>query len=110
MTYRIEDLRSTTIFSVAIYEVDRAYGGPEEGGWWFDTGEIVQRCRIRQFRDEEEAFACCRRINRLLHHLRETHPQPYGLSSVCYSGGHYAAEVHEGLPPARYPEERPFYE
>lgn len=23
---------------VNIYEVDRAYGGSEEGGWWYDTG------------------------------------------------------------------------
>lgn len=26
---------------LAVYEVDRAYGGPEEGGWWFDCGRLV---------------------------------------------------------------------
>lgn len=26
------------IMYVNIYSVGRAYGGPEEGGWWFDTG------------------------------------------------------------------------
>src|SRR5947207_1725457 len=26
-------------FSVAVYRCDRAYGGPEEGGWWYDFGE-----------------------------------------------------------------------
>lgn len=26
---------------LAVYEVDRAYGGPEEGGWWFYTGSLV---------------------------------------------------------------------
>lgn len=26
---------------VAVDELSRHYGGPEEGGWWYDTGEIV---------------------------------------------------------------------
>ena len=26
-------------YTVAIFFVDRAYGGPEEGGWWYDFGE-----------------------------------------------------------------------
>ena len=26
-------------FVVQMYEVGRAYGGPEEGGWWYDFGE-----------------------------------------------------------------------
>jgi hypothetical protein len=25
------------IRTIALYEFDRAYGGPEEGGWWFTT-------------------------------------------------------------------------
>src|SRR4051794_29723324 len=27
---------------VNVYEVDRAYGGAEEGGWWFDTGQAIE--------------------------------------------------------------------
>jgi hypothetical protein len=27
---------------VNVYLVDRAYGGPEEGGWWYDTGELLR--------------------------------------------------------------------
>ena len=26
---------------VSVYEVDREYGGPEEGGWWYDNYELV---------------------------------------------------------------------
>ena len=33
-------------YVVAFYAVDRAYGGPEEGGWWFDTGELVRLHRV----------------------------------------------------------------
>ena len=31
---------------VNLYLVDRAYGGGEEGGWWYPTGEFVS-CRGR---------------------------------------------------------------
>jgi len=27
---------------VNVYIVDRAYGGPEEGGWYYDTGELIE--------------------------------------------------------------------
>ena len=30
------------------YEVWQAYGGPEEGGWWYDAGEPVQSVLISQ--------------------------------------------------------------
>lgn len=26
--------------SIGLYETHRAYGGPEEGGWWFDAGDL----------------------------------------------------------------------
>ncbi|CAG0982501.1 hypothetical protein RHIZO_01814 [Rhizobiaceae bacterium] len=31
-----------TTYVLAFYEIDRAYGGPEEGGWWYDTGRLVR--------------------------------------------------------------------
>jgi hypothetical protein len=27
---------------VNVYAIKRCYGGPEEGGWWFDAGEPVE--------------------------------------------------------------------
>ena len=26
---------------VSVYKADRAYGGPEEGGWWYDVYDLV---------------------------------------------------------------------
>jgi hypothetical protein len=26
---------------VSVYQVERAFGGPEEGGWWYDTYQLV---------------------------------------------------------------------
>lgn len=30
---------STRICYLNVYETGRSYGGPEEGGWWYNTGE-----------------------------------------------------------------------
>ena len=27
---------------VNVYEVSQCYGGPEEGGWWFTAGELIE--------------------------------------------------------------------
>lgn len=95
-----------TIYSVAIYNEQLAYGGPEEGGWWYDAGEIVAR-PVRYFRDEEQAFAYARRINRHLHNLINDRKR-YRYSDVN-SDGRIVADVHAGHPPQFYPQERPRY-
>jgi hypothetical protein len=30
------------IWYVNIYETNRAYGGHEEGGWYYDTGDLLK--------------------------------------------------------------------
>lgn len=40
-------------FSVAIYETDRAYGGPEEGGWWYNVGKRIDET-VRTFPNTDE--------------------------------------------------------
>lgn len=37
---------------VSVYEHSRAYGGPEEGGWWYDLYTLDS---TKQFYDREEA-------------------------------------------------------
>jgi hypothetical protein len=32
-----EDKKTNTVYYVNVYGVGRAYGGGEEGGWWYDT-------------------------------------------------------------------------
>lgn len=39
---------------VNVYRVDRAYGGPEEGGWWFDTGEPIHTLEFRSKREAQD--------------------------------------------------------
>ena len=89
---------------LAFYEIDRAYGGPGEGGWFYDTGTFVRAIALHF--DERTAIDAMHRANRLLARLQR-HRTP--VSSVTYSGGRYRAFVFSGLPPARFPAERPRY-
>jgi hypothetical protein len=94
-------------YTVAVYLIDKAYGGPEEGGWWYEygfpSGEHVEY--MRGFADENSA-------NKYVHELsatvEELNKGRRDINSVL-SCGIYRAEVCEGLPKA-YPSEKPHYE
>ncbi len=94
--------------TVAVFLVDRAYGGPEEGGWWYDTGEPAHEYArfTRGFRNDAPAAAYAARLNRVLcdNLNKGRHP----ISSVL-SKGRYRALVCDGNP-RPYPETRPHYE
>ncbi len=95
-------------FLVAAYEVNRCYGGPEEGGWWFDAGELIRILKV--FKAEPQAIEFCRRLNFRLH-SRKFGPNAgrRELSSVL-SDGEVEARLFEQSAPEYYPEQRPHYE
>ena len=41
---------------VNVYSVTRHYGGPEEGGWWYNAGEPIES---RLIADEDEGVPIC---------------------------------------------------
>lgn len=92
-------------YTVAVYLCDRAYGGPEEGGWWYSTGALVRA--VRRFKSEERAIRFAYRMNELLAVTLNKGRRP--ISSVL-SDGRYAAEVCDGEPVSHYPEIVPHYE
>ncbi len=87
-----------TRFVVAFYEVGRAYGGPEEGGWWYDTDELRRPLKIAHFQGEADELAD--RANRLLAHLLR---HQRSADSVAYAGGQYEAYVFEDAAPRSFP-------
>jgi hypothetical protein len=95
----------STKYVVATYLVDKAYGGPEEGGWWYECGEHVRTHRV--FGNEDAANKYCRRLNDLLHVTLNKGRR--SISSVL-SEGQYAADVYENAAPKFFPETRPYYE
>lgn len=97
--------------SAAIYFEDRYYGGPEEGGWWYDAGEPVLRdtelaIRTRFFATAKEAYEYASRVLQPICDKRNKGRRP---TSSMASEGAYAPHVTRGLP-APFPEHRPHYE
>ena len=95
-------------YSVAVYLVDLAYGGAEEGGWYYSCGipsdEHVEF--TRGFADEDSAYAYARELNQ--NHGDDWNRGRASINSVLSQGAYYA-EVREGNP-SPYPKERPYYE
>lgn len=74
----------TKLKYVSVVEVDKHYGGPEEGGWWFDSWVVQEVLGPLPL---EEAWA-------LADELREGKWRSTGKSSsVIYSGGDYQCWV-----------------
>lgn len=108
-------------WTVAIYLVDLARGGPEEGGWYYQTGERVDHAldgvpEAFTFNSFNAAFGksaeeCARIFAEQLQKIIEDGPNKgrREISSVL-SEGRYQAQVYNGHPPAHYPERRPHYE
>jgi len=70
---QLSDLETDMTYTVAVFEVDRAYGGHEEGGWWFNCGQPLEKSAQlphgparKRFRKLNQARAYARRLNALL--------------------------------------------
>lgn len=97
-----------TSYLVSVYLEDRAYGGPEEGGWWYTVGQLIRTVKI--FKSEEKAYEYCRRLNQKLR-SRTFGPNEgrRDISSVL-SDGEFVADVYPDFAPKHFPEQRPHYE
>lgn len=105
-----EEAQARKFYTVAIYMEDRAFGGHEEGGWYFDTATLVMEPRaavlLRGFDNEKDAFDYADTLNdTTIPEWNEGRPD---ISSVL-SEGCYRAIVNEGMPQPYYPEETPRY-
>lgn len=85
--------------NVNIYHEWRAYGGPEEGGWYYNTGDPVGTIRADS---NEEARKIASALWDVLSDLDKANRR--GYDSWRYS---VSVEYHKGR---HYPTERPHYE
>ena len=95
-------------YIVAVYDTGLKYGGPEEGGWWYDAGRLVRM--VRMFRSEQRAYDYAQKLNARLR-SREFGPNKgkHEYTSVL-SEGEVAAQVHENSCPEFFPDRTPRYE
>ncbi len=92
-------------FYLVVSSTSRHYGGPEEGGWWYDRTEVVE---VRKAFTLEQGLFHARK-------LRENYPQPkYNRFSMANRGeGDTRIHLCYGEDDPRWPtesKERPRYE
>ena len=84
---------------VNVYEMDRSYGGPEEGGWWYTTLEPIQSVLFENLKEAETYWA----------YMEKKYPRNFKSGNVNYGGGDYLVCIEQRF--AQYsPEETPRYE
>lgn len=88
---------------VNVFLTDKAYGGPEEGGWWYHTGQLI---RSKQYRTQELA-EMAKRVEQDWCDEENKHRMS-DISSVI-SEGRYVVYI-EDEPGADFPTHRPHYE
>lgn len=96
-----EDCPDAEWWSVAVYTEDRAYGGPEEGGWYYSVGQLTDHARIRFFDDFAEARAYQEELWTLIEAGNKARPHWEDRLTVrCTT---------EAMPSTYYPLKRPYY-
>ena len=87
---------------INVYLIDKAYGGPEEGGWWYEYGKVIRSKQVVPIEVEaakETELLWCDEENK---HRRSD------IGSVL-SEGMYVVYV-EDEPGADFPTHTPHYE
>ena len=85
---------------VNVYEETREYGGPEEGGWYYTVGEVVESVKVPRNADVHV-------VEKIVARLRETHIGDDRRNN--WSRSHFRVVV-EGHPARPYPAQTPHYE
>src|SRR5262245_54454125 len=99
-------------FYIHKHDIRQEYGGPEEGGWYYESGVPVEGWNPADhvFFEKEAASAECRHLN-LTERDRAKEEEEYEYTSVLsYRSTHYSYDVSEDPTPYYYPEYRPHYE
>lgn len=104
------------IFYIHKFEVSQAFGGPEEGSWYYEVGtpcEDWDPLKVAVYNghenDNEAVFDLCRMFNAQEHKRREG--LQYGYHSVLsYREEFYSYDISYSRVARPYPRVRPHYE
>ena len=105
--------RTTEYYTVAKFEITRCYGGPEEGGWWYDAGEVVDIYPWDYNLDEEDwaqfirDYLNAEEDNALRTEFNDRYRSRYSAApSLGYDVQWFVCKGE----PQNFPKERPHYE
>ena len=90
---------------VNVYHVDQAKGGPEEGGWWYDTGVPHASIPVSDWAGPEGADAVAAKWQAWCDAENDSNPHYTNTNGV----GEYRVS-REDHPAECWPKERPYYE
>lgn len=90
---------------VCLFLIDQAYGGAEEGGWWYTYGDPVLTSHMRVFNDRDEAVRYSQSLQAETDRMNEGRPKISDSNSI----GRFDTMVCEGWPKA-FPDRIPRYE
>ena len=93
-------------WSVWLYLCDQAFGGHEEGGWYFDCGEPVSHSCNRSGMSEAHAERYANTLDGVVQQLNEDRP---AITSVRSEGAYRFRIVPDGEA-VPFPSARPYYE
>lgn len=101
---------------LALYLVDRCYGGREEGGWWYDAGTLVTDPAIyaeagglpQCHGNLRDAIRACGKLNARCESGINAGRRP--IESVLSEGEYQWRLFEDTLPPPSFPDARPHYE
>ena len=105
-----------SLYFVGTYLVDREFGGREEGGWYYDYGDLVTDPEFysdndlplpQAFLNMKDAYEAENVLQNKLEHTVNVGRRP--ISSVL-SQGQYQAKLFEGELPTHFPSTKPIYE
>lgn len=102
--YDVSEMEEEEKLYLNCYAVSRQYGGPEEGGWYYDAGRLLRSVNVTGWTDDDTEIE--------KKHLTEQYGWPKEGRNGRYSvNGGEDFEIHmEDGPGADYPKERPHYE
>ena len=90
-----EDEVAASWWSVGLYQIYEAYGGSEEGGWYYQTGNMNYPEKQRIFENYYEAEAYCKNLREEI--------DTWGQDDLAVQG------FTNSAPPPGWPKRRPSY-
>lgn len=95
--------KSKRKYIVAVFATQQVYGGPEEGGWWYEAGYPVQKQKVRggyvTFYRRDKALAYAFMLNRLMEDTTARHRRGVRELTACVCVDQVEA----------FPRHRPYY-
>lgn len=102
-------------WTVCIVMHDRVYGGPEEGGWYYDTYDPFDHAALELMKEHSLGCFTYSKTNKnsavwlMRKFADKANKEERRDANSVNSKGEYSVEVYEGYPKF-LPEERPRYE